>query len=84
MKVHTDLKELLKAYDEYRNNVEHYGLKSPKVNITNFLTFNSLALGKPEPLAKNKQFEKVCEYCNGWELDELGDECNYCNGTGIM
>lgn len=64
MKVHNDLKELLEAYNEHimpYTSTEKYRLKE---RADSFLAYNSLDLGKPEPLAKNKQGENKCE-CGG-------------------
>lgn len=66
MKVHNDLKELLehfvKEYLQKRNpnEIDLYDL------IDEFSCSNSLALGKPEPLAKNKQCDDNfnCDWYN--------------------
>ena len=61
MKVHKNLeklledytKEFIKWYDSPRDERAYY-------KFTNeYLSSNSLALGKPEPLVKNKLFEKL-------------------------
>ena len=77
MKVHNDLKELLKSYHNYLNRLDNFGNDNPELTAKIFLDFNSLALGKPEqwmpisgfedytePLAKNKDSENICEKCN--------------------
>jgi len=58
MKVHDTLKELLEDFAKFiMNDTEDEELK---YDINKFLGSNSLALGKPEPLAKNKQTESIC------------------------
>lgn len=75
MKVHNDLKELL---EDFVINYYEKGdpFKSTLDNVINdFVSSNSLALGKPEPLAKNKQkkedFKNLypkykCFKCKDW------------------
>lgn len=65
MKVHNTLEELLEEF--YNQNIPkllRFDNDGKKAAIK-FLTSNSLALGKPEPLAKNKQTQEHCEKC-GW------------------
>ena len=84
MKVHNTLEELLRDFANHLDWKRRVSTDCLNKVLKDYVSLNSLALGKPEPLAKNKQFDNVCEYCYGWEVDELGDECNYCNGTGTM
>ncbi|MCT8340517.1 hypothetical protein MG296_10665 [Flavobacteriaceae bacterium TK19130] len=61
MKVHIDLKELLEDFSEYINpEIEFIPRVEVNKMIDTFLSSNSLALGKPEPLAKNEQTENIC------------------------
>ena len=62
MKEHTDLTELLEAYDEYCRIAPPLwdGIKCRE----KFVASNSLALGKPEPLVKNKHSGNKCEHRN--------------------
>ena len=80
MKVHNNLKELLEDFISESRQIhpKPYWLKSTGDRfVKKYLSSNSLALGKPEPLAKNKQTENnlknknnKCDYplcsCNTW------------------
>lgn len=45
-----------------------------------------LALGKPEPLAKNKQFDNACEHAFGEEYIQMGGQMTLkeCEKCGIV
>ncbi len=87
MKVHNNLEKLLEAYGKYvfiwqkSIDLEMYN----KDFVESFLATNSLALGKTEPLAKNKHTERVCKACvKGLIVTELGFiRCSNCKGTGL-
>jgi hypothetical protein len=92
MKTHNDLKELLEAYDDYNvPEARKKGMSNADI-IIDFLASNSLALGKPEPLAKNKQLGIVCPICGGsGKLNQdnyatviVDDTCFNCKGTGSI
>ena len=58
---------LRKLFDELEKNAynptyHNYYYKEANQTIRKFFESNNLALGKPEPLAKNKQFDKSCIY----------------------
>ena len=56
-----EIKELLEAFSEWWNNDNNdYSTRISYFDVMTFMASNNLALGKPEPLAKNKQFEQVC------------------------
>lgn len=68
MKVHTNLEELLEDFLDQldkngflKNKISYHGI--PEI----YLFSNSLALGKPEPLAKNKRGENICK-CGSTEF----------------
>lgn len=73
MKVHKDLEELLESYDNFLNK-EYPQLKLYGVDREVFLLSNSLALGKPEPLAKNKQTENDFK-CAYFQIGAFDDKC---------
>jgi len=64
MQVHNSLKELL---EDYNNKLLDRWTSGAKQDFTEFvsdyLSSNSLAFAKPEPLAKNKQTKELCYYC---------------------
>ena len=74
MKVHTDLKELLV---DFLNTLDNECVLIERIDIAktvkHYTSTNSLALGKPEPLAKNKQTENKCE-CKKPQFTRTVDE----------
>lgn len=68
MKVHNDLKELLKSYHKHLNRIDNFGNDNPELVVKIFLDFNSLASVEPEPLAKNKQTENKLFNCQAQEI----------------
>lgn len=77
MKVHNDLEKLLEHFQIYLIQNQVMG-SNAYGNAVRFLRSNSLALGKPEPLAKNKQWVQVCKH--EWEeVDKsLSLKCKNC------
>ena len=64
MKVHNSLKELLEAYEKFRDNSHYHNYKTViNLDIEAFIASNSLALDKQRPLAKNKQTQLICPQC---------------------
>lgn len=76
MKVHTDLKELL---EDLLEDLEINGFLMKEMPIPDvvdlYLSSNSLALGKPEPLAKNKHSGNKCDN-KADKLDYIGQYCD--------
>ena len=68
MKVHNDLEELLRDFSNHLDHKRRVSDDCLNKVLKDYVSLNSLALGKPEPLAKNKQTERVCEICNGKKL----------------
>ena len=79
MKVHANLKELLEAYDRFMTSQ----ILDMNANVIEsrlkFLASNSLALGKPRPLAKNKQTNNKLFDCPSQEngICDCTDECTW-------
>ena len=72
MKTHTDLKELLEDFaDLCQERMWEDHDKDLKEFVDEFLSSNSLALGKPEPLAKNKQTKQFCTFYNSECIKEF-------------
>jgi hypothetical protein len=84
MKVHNDLKELLIDFgfkaSKYTNN--HRDRRNPEQFVDDYLSINSLALGKPEPLAKNKQCDDNfnCDWYNDPDFPDTKckTQCSTC------
>ena len=66
MKVHTDLKELLEDFTiKIMNRWMNGDKRDYSEFVNNYTSSNSLALGKQEPLTKNKQHEEFCKCKEG-------------------
>lgn len=65
MKVHNNLEELLEDFGNTMNKYLFLEVKEKYIKrlVRSYISSNSLALGKPEPLAKNKQTESICKEC---------------------
>lgn len=91
MQIPTDLKEILL---DCFNHGSLYVLYGGEKTFLDWLEENEskiLALGKPEPLAKNKQGENKCPQCNGSGKDGFDRcippnqyICDKCNGRGYL
>jgi hypothetical protein len=82
MKVHNNLKELLADFSIYHHGwlLDENDIRTFTELTNDYLSANSLALGKPEPLAKNKQCDDDFSYCQtqiegGKWCDE---QCKHC------
>lgn len=77
------VKELLSNFCKYMEKENGFSPKGRDSFIQKYID-NNLALGKPEPLAKNKQFDNACDKCDGTGLmrQELISTCNRCYGSG--
>ena len=80
MEIENELKELLlSAFKAGCAYVQHPNGDAP--DFDEWLS-NSLALGKPRPLAKNKQFDKSCPHSNEPILVNGHYECPDCGKYG--
>ena len=80
MKTHENLKKLLEDYTQ--KYFDKYFNSFPRVQskfINDYLSSNCLALGKPEPLTKNKQFVKSCDNCRFTSYKQFDIPCCSCD-----
>lgn len=69
MKVHASLEELIEAHTKWVLKFHNLGFGGYKSDLDKpFLASNSLALGKPRPLTKNKQTENKLFKCRVQEI----------------
>lgn len=81
MKVHKNLKELLLDYENEKDHMYNRPVgidQDDEMFINHYVSNNSLALGKPEPLRKNKQFDNACRTC-GKPVISLYNTNLYCD-----
>ncbi len=79
-----ELKEVLLKYSQYLEKQVPYKLFGLTDNwikhINNFS--DTLALGKPEPLAKNKQTQEDCDHPFAYVMSKCNGEINKCLKCG--
>lgn len=76
MKVHNDLEDLLFDYTTSLLEMVESGNIDSYNHVKEFCLNNKLALGKPEPLAKNKQTQEVFNCILSMKIDGKWQQCN--------